>query len=82
MFIVGLLTVPVQLSLVVRRLHDTGYSGWFALLIIVIAFIPFINFLNFVVGLYLLFAPGQIGANKYGHQPNQEVSTKNIFKLK
>lgn len=43
----------------IRRLHNTGASGWFALLVL----IPVIDFLLFI---YLLFAPREKGANKYG----------------
>lgn len=47
---------------VIKRLHDVNLSGWFALLIL----IPSINFIFF---LYLLFAGGTIGMNKYGYDP-------------
>ena len=47
---------------VIKRLHDVNLSGWFALLIL----IPTVNLFFF---LYLLFAGGTVGANKYGYDP-------------
>ena len=41
----------------VRRLHDTGYSGWFL-------FIPY-------YGLALTLWPGQRGKNRFGDDPRQ-----------
>lgn len=51
-----------NVMLMIRRLHDLGKSGWFAL----IAIIPVIGF---VFSIYLFFAPGQIGSNQYGKDP-------------
>ena len=45
-----------------RRLHDLDQSGWLTLLI----FIPLVNLF---FALYLLFAPGTKGENKYGLKP-------------
>lgn len=52
----------VSLIVGVRRLHDLGRSGWFALGLV----IPFVNV---AVGLWLLFAAGNPGANQYGPPP-------------
>lgn len=57
--VVVLASLPISLSLSVRRLHDIGLSGWFILL----QFIPVVNFL---MGLALLFWPGNPGVNQYG----------------
>ncbi len=57
------LLIPVYISAYVRRLHDVNQSGLLTLLI----FVPFVNLLLF---LYLLFAPGTQGANKYGNPVN------------
>ena len=54
------LIIPM-LALYVRRLHDTGKSGWFFLLI----FIPIVN----LYLLYLCCKSGDIGANAYGADP-------------
>jgi len=45
-----------------RRLHDLGKSGWLAIL----AIIPLVQI---IVGLWLLFAPGEEVANDYGPRP-------------
>ena len=53
-----------SLSLVVRRLHDVGKSGWFYL----IAFIPIIG----GIWLFVLFCTeGTRGENKYGADPKE-----------
>jgi uncharacterized membrane protein YhaH (DUF805 family) len=48
------------ISLVVRRLHDTGKSGWFYLLVL----IPFVGA---IVLLVFMVMDSQPGANKYGN---------------
>jgi uncharacterized membrane protein YhaH (DUF805 family) len=45
-----------------RRLNDIDRSGWLGLLVLV----PFVNF---PFSLYLLFAPGTLGENRYGLAP-------------
>ena len=57
--IVVLLHFLPSLSVVVRRLHDVGKSGWFYLIIL----IPFIGALWMFV---LLVSNGNFGENKYG----------------
>lgn len=49
----------MNFALSVRRLHDIGYSGWYALL----AYIPLIN----LFFLYLTVKPS-VPDNKYGPQ--------------
>ncbi len=48
--------------LIIRRLHDLNKSGWY----ILITFVPLIGLIFLI---YLFFAPGQIGWNKYGADP-------------
>ncbi|MBU6321111.1 MAG: DUF805 domain-containing protein [Patescibacteria group bacterium] len=55
------------LSLVVRRCHDLGWSGWWALLMI----IPFVNI---VFAPILLFKRGMEVSNAYGLVPSAEVA--------
>lgn len=63
-------------SLYVKRLHDLGKSGYQALLL-------FLPLLNFILILYLFFAQGEIGENKFGKQPsNRSLSLKELFSLK
>ena len=59
-----LISVPVALVAAVRRSHDLGHSGWFALTTI----IPF-------VGWYFVLKKGDPGANKYGPAP-QSLETQ------
>jgi uncharacterized membrane protein YhaH (DUF805 family) len=54
------LLVPV-VAITVRRLHDTGRTGWWALLLPV----PLLA----VVVYFFCLLPGSIGANKYGEEP-------------
>ena len=60
--IVCLLHFLPSLSVVVRRLHDVGKSGWFYLII----FIPLVGFIWMLV---LLVSDGNKGENKYGADP-------------
>lgn len=54
-----------KISLSVKRLHDLDKIGCF-LLIQILFFIPAINLILSLFNLYLLFAPGTKGVNKYG----------------
>ena len=60
--IVALLHFLPSLSVVVRRLHDVGKSGWFYLIIL----IPLVGFIWMLV---LLVSNGNVGENKYGADP-------------
>lgn len=64
------LIIP-SLALVVRRLHDTGKSGW----------MYFVSFIPFIGGLWLLILmliEGDMGDNEYGPDPKKEnVGTNN-----
>lgn len=53
-----------NVMLIIRRIHDLGKSGYFAL----IAFIPVIGI---IFSIYLFCAPGQVGWNQYGKDPSQ-----------
>lgn len=54
-FIYTLGTFVPSIAVAVRRLHDTGHSGWWIL-------VPFYN-------IYLLFKKGDEGYNEYGEDP-------------
>ena len=58
----GIAAVVGNVMLVIRRLHDLDKSGWFAL----IAIIPVIGF---IFSIYLFFAPGTVGYNRFGADP-------------
>ena len=50
----------------VKRLHDVDKSGWLLLL----GLIPLVNI---VLGLYMLFADGTVGPNRYGADPKNRM---------
>ncbi|WP_420572336.1 DUF805 domain-containing protein [Kordia sp.] len=54
-----------NLAVAVRRLHDTGKSGW----MILVSFIPLIGGIWFLI---LMCTEGQVGPNQYGPDPKAE----------
>jgi uncharacterized membrane protein YhaH (DUF805 family) len=56
-----LATLLPSLAVAIRRLHDTGRSGWWLL----ICFVPFVS----LILLYFMVIDGQPGANEYGPNP-------------
>ena len=65
-FVYSLLVFLPGLALSVRRLHDTGRSGWWILINIV----PFVGFIIFIV---LLCQDSYYGENQYGPCPKQVI---------
>ncbi|MFE0579254.1 MULTISPECIES: DUF805 domain-containing protein [unclassified Streptomyces] len=55
-------TLLPNLGVTVRRLHDTGKSGWWVL----ISFVPLVGFIWLIV---LLATAGQQQPNEYGQDP-------------
>lgn len=63
-FIVGLIGLVLfaifnflpMLSVTVRRLHDTGRSGWWCLIVLLPFGIQIIAFLSLLFGIYILFS--------------------------
>ncbi|KRA38107.1 MULTISPECIES: DUF805 domain-containing protein [unclassified Nocardioides] len=55
-------TLVPSIAVLVRRIHDTGRSGWFALLLL----IPCVGIF---VWLFFAFTAGNSGANEYGPDP-------------
>lgn len=51
-----------SLALTVKRWHDVGMTGWFAILTLP----PFANFMMFVL---LCLLPGSTGPNRFGRDP-------------
>ncbi len=51
-----------NIMLMIRRLHDLGKSGYFAL----VALVPLIGA---IFSIYLFCAAGQVGSNQYGEDP-------------
>lgn len=60
------------LAVTVRRLHDTGRSGWMLL----ISLIPLIGP---IVLLVFLFSDGTRGTNEYGSDPKDENLSGEVF---
>ena len=63
LYMLGVLVPGLAVS--VRRLHDTGRSGWMLL----IALVPFVGWL---VVLYFMAQPGETATNSYGPDPKAE----------
>ena len=57
-----LATIIVSVMFAKRRLNDLNRSGWWFLLFV----IPFVNLL---LAIYLIFFPGNDGANNFGPAP-------------
>lgn len=62
MMIAPLLLVPGSITLVVRRLHDVGMSGWMWF----VALVPVIGAIYLI---YLFVQEGDFGENAYGAVP-------------
>ena len=54
-----LATIVPSLAVLVRRLHDTGRSGWWF-------FVNFVPFVGGIVLLIFLFTDSEAGTNKWG----------------
>jgi uncharacterized membrane protein YhaH (DUF805 family) len=57
------------LAVSVRRLHDSGKSGWLLLLLTVLGVIPLIGFIASVVQIVLMCQDSNPGMNQYGPNP-------------
>jgi uncharacterized membrane protein YhaH (DUF805 family) len=58
-----------SLAVGVRRLHDTGKSGWLLLLFMVLGFIPIVGFIASIVQIVILCQDSDPGMNEYGPSP-------------
>lgn len=66
----------VGFPLIIRRLHDFGYSAWWVLAIALVSMIPVIGVL---VQLYVYFVPAsEPGTNQYGPNPNSSYPAYRI----
>jgi uncharacterized membrane protein YhaH (DUF805 family) len=66
LFVVALFLLPiliVNISMMIRRLHDLGQSGWWSL----VAFIPWVGW---ILSIYLIFFKGDRTRNAYGPVEN------------
>lgn len=67
----GLIIFIPSYSVLVRRLHDTGRSGWWIFISLVPIAGPFIL-------LGILLSDGKLGENKYGSNPKKLLKTASI----
>lgn len=61
-----------SISVLVRRIHDVGHSGWWALILLV----PVVNIIPFF---YFLFARSQPDSNAYGPNPYSGEYERNLI---
>ena len=65
--VLGLVGLWSSLALTVKRWHDVGMTGWFAILTLP----PFANFMMFVL---LCLLPGTTGPNRFGGDPRGRLA--------
>lgn len=65
LFLVGMY---IGVCMLIKRLHDRGHSGWWALPLIVLSIIPLINLIAMIAFIYVMFFPGHKHANRFGGQ--------------
>ena len=65
--VLGLVGLWSSLALTVKRWHDVGMTGWFAILTLP----PFANFMLFVL---LCLLPGTTGPNRFGGDPRGRLA--------
>jgi len=74
-YVVAALVTPAtfipNLAVTVRRLHDTGRSGWWVLVVLVPA-------IGALILLVLLLFEGEQGPNRWGTPPSPEVSVEPV----
>jgi len=58
-----------SLAVSVRRLHDTGKSGWWLLLFAVLNVLPVIGFISGIVQIVMLCQDSDSETNEYGRNP-------------
>lgn len=68
LFVLLMIALYFSTCLLIKRLHDRGHSGWWALPLIIVSLIPVLAILSIIPYLYLLFWPGQKRANRFGGQ--------------
>jgi len=65
--VVGLALALLELTVLARRCHDAGWSGWFCLIVL----LPYVGFAFAVL---MLFVPGSKGTNTYGPDPREQAA--------
>ncbi len=67
-----------SLALFMRRLHDSGKSGWWTLIILSL-FVPFVNLIGMVIVLVFMCLGGDPGPNEYGPNPRFPEQAEGMF---
>lgn len=68
-----LFTVPPLLAVLVRRLHDLGQPGWWALAPLIALWSPWVGGLAGVLLLAAMCLDGQRGRNRFGTDPKSRL---------
>lgn len=63
--VVGLALTLLELTVVARRCHDAGWTGWLCPIVL----LPYVGFAFMIL---MLFVPGTKGPNQYGPDPRAE----------
>lgn len=74
----GLACVIPNIAIMVRRLHDIGLSGYYALLLL-LYFIPFINMLLGIAAIVLMCIDSKPETNEYGPSPKYIVEEEDMI---
>lgn len=64
-----LATIIPGLAVAVRRLHDSGRSGWLMLVFFLVGLIPFIGLIGGIIQIVFMCQDSDPGTNRYGPNP-------------
>lgn len=77
MALYALVMIVPYLAVTVRRLHDSGRSGWWLVLFqFIFGLVPYLNIIGGLVMLVLLCTDSDPGSNEYGPNPKAEVDLR------
>ena len=74
-----LATIIPGVAVSVRRLHDSGKSGWLLLLLTVLGMIPVIGFIARVAQIVLMCIDSDPGMNQYGPNPKFPAQAAGVY---
>lgn len=75
----ALAAVIPSLAVSVRRLHDSGKSGWLLLLFVVLGLIPIVGFITAVIQIVIMCQDSDPGPNQYGPNPKFPEQAAGIY---